>query len=355
MKHRKQQGLSLIELLVALAIGAFLIIGAVTVQSQTRKTFTTNEQQARLQETARFALSVLEPDTQLAGLMGYSNDLAGTKFDPGDGSEPIAAKLMSTKAGAATGVPEVFNECGANFVVDVNLPIQAEDGDDGKWKMGCAAGGTGYLPGTDTLTIRRSSVEKTAPEAGRMQILSRRLKTDDSLLFANGVAPYAIKDDEAEVRDFLLKTYYVSPDSDGRPNLPSLRIKQIIAKDGAGAWDDQELVRGVEDIQVELGIDPGADLNADGVIDMEGGVATNVNGDVGRYVTPGDAIVASGQVVTVRLWIRVRAEEAEPGFIDRRSYKYANVDFQPNDGFRRVLMSRTIFVRNSRVFPTSGS
>ena len=47
LKH--QRGLSLIELLVTLAIGTFLIIGAITVQSQTRKTFSVNEQQARLQ------------------------------------------------------------------------------------------------------------------------------------------------------------------------------------------------------------------------------------------------------------------------------------------------------------------
>jgi len=50
VKNFKQRGMSLIELLVALAIGGFLIIGAVTLQSQTRKTFSINEQSARLQE-----------------------------------------------------------------------------------------------------------------------------------------------------------------------------------------------------------------------------------------------------------------------------------------------------------------
>jgi len=349
MKNRKQLGLSLIELLVAMAIGSFLIIGAITVQSQTRKTFSVNEAQARLQETARFALSVIEPETQLAGLMGYSNDLDGVKFDKGDGTEPIWAKDLSTKKVAAAGVPSVFNECGANFAMDVNLPIQAEDGD---WKIACAAGGTGYLPGTDTLTIRRAGTEKVDPEPGRLQILARRLKTDDSLMFANGIPKYAVKTGETEVRNIYMKTYYVSPDSDGRPTLPSLRVKQIIAKSGAGAWDDQEVVRGVEDIQVELGVDPGADHDKDGTIDMDNGVALYVNGDVARYVKPGDPVTFTGQIVTVRIWIRVRAEEAEPGFVDRRSYKYASVDFQPNDGFRRVLMSRTIFVRNTRKVPS---
>ena len=52
----------------------------------------------------------------------------------------------------------------------------------------------------------------------------------------------------------------------------------------------------------------------DGVIDVnESGMAIYVNGDVARYVTPGDAVLTSGQVVAVRIWIRVRAEEPEAG------------------------------------------
>jgi hypothetical protein len=249
----------------------------------------------------------------------------------------------------------VFNDCGNNQVMNVTLPIQAEDG---AWKLGCdagdASGNGGYLPGTDTLTIRRSGVEKADPTAGRIQIASRRTKTDDTRLFANGVSPFAVIDKESEVRDFFMKTFYVSPDSDGRPFLPSLRLKQIIAKAGSGVWDDQEVVRGVEDLQVELGVDPGVDLDGDGIVDKNSrGFAVGVNGDVARYVSPSDAILTSGQVVTVRIWIRVRAEEPEAGFIDNRSYKYAGVDFQPKDGFRRVLMSRTIFVRNTRSLPSS--
>jgi hypothetical protein len=61
--------------------------------------------------------------------------------------------------------------------------------------------------------------------------------------------------------------------------------------------------------------------------------------------------MTSGQVVAVRVWIRVRAQEPETGFVDGRTYTYGStVDFKPKDGFRRVLMSRTIFLRNTRSF-----
>jgi type IV pilus assembly protein PilW len=355
MKSLKlQRGMSLVELLVALAIGAFLIIGAVTVQSQTRKTFSVNEQQARLQETARFVLSVIEPDVQLAGLYGFSNIPDGVRMSV-DGNIQYASDMRTNKA-AIEGMPAVLDKCGANYVVDVTAAIQA---DDGSWPMaeGCDAAGGGHIEGTDILTVRRSSVDKVAATKGRIQLYTNRLAREDQVLFMDGVAPGPLKDDEKEIRDLIMQAYYVAQDSEGRPNLPSLRLKRISNDAGeAGAWDDQEVVRGVEDIQIELGVDPGEDRNADLVPDdiAGDGMADFVNGVVARYVKPGDAILSSGQVVAVRIWVRVRAEEPEAGFEDNRVYNYGSVvDFRPGDGYRRVVMSRTIFLRNSRAFPSS--
>ena len=66
-------GFSLIELMVALTIGLVLIGGAVYVYQQSRDTYALNESTARLQEEARYALSLIEPDVQLAGYYGYTN------------------------------------------------------------------------------------------------------------------------------------------------------------------------------------------------------------------------------------------------------------------------------------------
>lgn len=351
MKHAKQLGLTMIELLVALAIGSFLIIGAVTVQSQTRNTFTVNENQARLQETARYALSVLESDVQLASLYGYSNIADGIWLNDNDGNSYAAADMSTDKS--SIGLTGKWDDCGANQVFSVVYPIQAEDGE---WKKGCTTNGNGQIPGTDTLTVRHSGTEKVDPVAGRLQLFTDRLRPENGRLVMNGKAPQGqpLIDNIKEFRDYFMRMYYISQDSEGRPNLPAMRVKQITSDDaGADAWDDQEVVRGVEDIQIELGVDPG-DPNSDGVIEKSGGKAINVNGNVARYVPPGDAILTSGQVVAVRIWVRVRAEDAEKGFSDRRNYNYASVkNFSPADGFRRVLMSRTIFLRNTRIVPQS--
>ena len=47
--------MTLVELVVALAFGSFLMIGAIQVYNQSRQTFVINESIARVQETAQFA------------------------------------------------------------------------------------------------------------------------------------------------------------------------------------------------------------------------------------------------------------------------------------------------------------
>ena len=64
--------MTLIELMVALAIGAFLMIGAITVFMQGRTTFRITESVARLQENGRFAIDRLEPDIRMAHYWGLT-------------------------------------------------------------------------------------------------------------------------------------------------------------------------------------------------------------------------------------------------------------------------------------------
>ena len=68
-----QRGLSLIELIVALGIGLFLIVGALTVYAQSRSTYGINESIARLQENGRYFFDVVEPDIRMAGYAGCVN------------------------------------------------------------------------------------------------------------------------------------------------------------------------------------------------------------------------------------------------------------------------------------------
>ena len=70
---RAQTGLTMVELLVALAIGSFLMIGAVQIYNQSRQAFVINESIARVQETAQFALDTIENDMRMASNWGRSS------------------------------------------------------------------------------------------------------------------------------------------------------------------------------------------------------------------------------------------------------------------------------------------
>jgi hypothetical protein len=97
----------------------------------------------------------------------------------------------------------------------------------------------------------------------------------------------------------------------------------------------------VEDLQVMLGVDTDAP-------------GTEGHGIVSRYVHPDDPVLdpsngmaSDVRIVAVRVWIRVRSEHPEPGYQDTSRYRYADTDLPPpNDGHRRLVVSRTVALRN---------
>jgi type IV pilus assembly protein PilW len=324
--NMRPRGFSLVELMVALIIGSFLIIGAVTVYVQSRNTYAVNETVARLQENARYVISTLEPDLREASFWGLMNDpwlLEGTV-----GNSPIA--------------PAIGNSCGLDFTIDLRQPIEGINSD---FTLPCAAGPAGSAASAtaDTVIVRRADEESVAADDQRVQIFTT-VGGANSRVFNSDTAPGAIVVDpvlgpQAAVHDLIVRAYYISQSS-SQPGMPSLRRKNLIA---GPAYQDEEILPGVEDLQVQFGIERGTDLDGNGDADAFTGTAM-------RYVNPDDPALddTEVQIVAVRLWLLLRADTPEVGFTDTRTYNYADVAaFQPNDSFRRLLVSRTIQIRNT--------
>jgi hypothetical protein len=222
-----------------------------------------------------------------------------------------------------------------NFAVDISRPVE---GSNNSFRVGrnardCAPTATagGARAGSDTLTLRHAGLEATTAHAGRIQIYSRRLGATGTLdLFADGRAPGAI-DENAQVRDLEVHIWYIANDSVGRRGWPALRVKSLTEAGGAAQFRDEEVLPGVEDLQVELGVVAGA-----------------VNPRV-SYVAADAPSASTARVLAVRLWLRVRSDATDRGFIDARSLAYADVAFMPT-AFeatqRRVLIERTVALRN---------
>ncbi len=83
----RQAGLSLIELMVALSIGAFLVLGVTTVFLANKDSATLENSLARLQENARFALDLMRDDlygTQFLGCNTGDVNFVNMIEDPND-------------------------------------------------------------------------------------------------------------------------------------------------------------------------------------------------------------------------------------------------------------------------------
>jgi type IV pilus assembly protein PilW len=218
-------------------------------------------------------------------------------------------------------------------VLNLALPI---DGANNGYGLACAATG-GNQANSDVVTIRRASIAATPLEAGRLQIQTTRIQGE---IFADGALPTGFTVADSATHNLIVTSYYVSPTSTLINGVPTLRRHRLIGGGVAGPRIvDEEVAPGIENLQIQLGID----VDADNTVD--------------RYVNPGDAIynptavgyMPGARVMTARIWMVVRGVSIEPGLRDARNYQPGDVVLGvPNDNFRRMQISKTILLRNAR-------
>jgi type IV pilus assembly protein PilW len=319
------KGMTLIELMVAMTIGSVLMVGALTVYTQSRANYQTADSIARLQENLRFALDTLEPDVRLAQFWGLTN-------------EPLTIQTAGVQVSCA----------GADNATATDLALglgKAVEGFEDPLALGCSV--TDARANSDVLVVRHASARTATEDAGQVQIIS---DTSGGILFDNGIKP-AGRDPEAQVRDVIANAYYVSNTSQFSSafdsDLPSLRRLSLVKGPGGGVLQDQEIIPGVENLQVQFGVD------------------TDGNNEVDRYVDSDHDMVTEGaagflpdaQIIAVRLWLLVRSETNETGqaFKDEKTYATPDADFGPispaadadyPQEFRRMALSTTIYLRN---------
>jgi type IV pilus assembly protein PilW len=326
--------------MISMAVGLLLLAAFFAVLQRCREAFSAGESLAALQDNARHALSMVVPDLEHAGFFGFAG--SSVHYTRGGAVLAEAAQLRQADAthtvAAVPGLPSGTHDCGINFATDVELAVQGSNNAyaAGPVAASCAptASAGGARAGSDTLTLRHASLAVTKPLAGRLQLYSRRLGSQGGgELFADGHAP-GPTDSNAEVRDLEVRRYYIANDSVDRRHWPALRVKALTEARGAAQYRDEEVLPGVEDLQVEFGVrDPG---------DPQGRMS---------FVAPDFPGLRSHTVIAVRLWLRIRADRTEAGYFDARPLRYADVEFVPDaleSRQRRLLVERTVALRNLR-------
>lgn len=325
----QEYGLTLVELMIAMLISVVLMLGSVTMFAQSRSNYRVNDTVARLQENARFAITTMEPDIRLAKFWGLNGEPAFITV-PGAIAVTCAGGIDAT----AWSIQNLGQEVAAaddNFAA--GTPVNP---------VPCAPNSVARAS-SDVLILRHASGQVMPATAGTIQVLTDLMQGQVfNVAVPVGLAP------EAQIHDVVINIYYVDDGSNLDPVLPSLRRKTLI---NGGILQDEEVIAGVENLQIQYGVD------------------TDADGAVERYVDSNHAIVTPGaagflpgaEIIAVRLWMLMRSNQHENGYIDVGPYVRPDANLPaivpagrlPAAGnypqpYRRLQVSKTIFLRNNR-------
>jgi len=308
-------GFSLVEVMVSALLVALAVGSALTLVAQGRRAHRTAEARARLEESARAALDLLSYEVRLAGYQGL--------LPPGSPVDGSTAPGRSSPPGL-----DVAGGCVESLALDFAAPVTGADGAYAaalEMPLGCPPSPSGRtVPGSDTLVLRRAAVSPSGPAPGRLQLETTRrggrLLTDGTHVLGPG----------AEFHDVEASAFYVSQDSTGSPGHPSLRRKRLVGGTSP-AFQDEELVPGIGDLQVEASLAPGE----------EPGLPP------GAYVPIGE-VPAGARIATLRLWVLVQGDLADGASEWRPALAYANRTWPARSSRQaRIVASRVIEPRNA--------
>lgn len=314
------QGLSLVELLVALALGVVLSFGAMNLLLYSKRSYFEAEELARLQENGRHALRYLSHELTMAGYL--ATRLPGTQLEARESGSPCFDYLMAT----ATPVEHVN---------DVSAAGQSSSG-GGNLPDDCLLAGK-HLAGTDLVLIRRTASVPVmaAGELGGaidpQAIYLRGVAGAGAAHLQRGGRDVVLGDELWEyVPQVLFLRNYSIASGDGVPTL--CRKRQ--GRSSNRMAPAQCLVEGIENLQLEFGIDDDGDGQPD------------------RFEAAPDAAELAA-AVAARIYLLVRSVHPVPGYVDDRSYVLGQTRVAPPlDAHYRRLLQTTVLLRNRGPVPS---
>jgi len=353
---RNQRGLTLVELMIAMAVGVLLLLGVSLLFTQNRQSYRQNEELARIQEHARFAIDELSRDLSMAGF--FAEIVNG-------GAVVTHAALAANAAECGPGGGDwAYDFAGGLLDGAVRVEDQVAGGAGAAAQFGCIPGGTAVRPNTDVIGVRRTggvpsfwqslpiggvapACDLTLPAGAACQrpVPARGVfvrENSTQVVIYHGSAALDAADPQLsaipvpyEDWEYSPRVYYVrdvvEPDGDTVPTLCRQRLDNAVA--GVTQFVEECMVPGVEDLQIELGID------------------TNGDGAANAYVTNPDADDMR-RAVSLRLYLLMRAIDIDVGYTDERTYTLGNTAAGPyqvgpfNDRFHRRVYTTTVAMRN---------
>lgn len=331
----RHQGFTMIEVMIAMLISLVLLLGLTQIFTGSRVTYRLQQGMSRLQESGRFAINFLRDDFRQAGYLGCSDDTPMTSIlnnaatldlsrgvqgfqamgadswsdsgdlpagiDPADGTDAVLVRYVEHTGMFIT---QGQNPNNANLRVTPVNPAPIEEGD--------------ILTVTDCSYTTIFQVTNFNQSGNDGTVVHN---TGGSVFPGNStqVMPHAYGEG-SELLKLNSIIYYVDENDAGTRSL--FRRAQ-----GGNAL---ELVRGVENMQLQYGID------------------TNTDGSVDNYITA-DAVADWGAVMSIRASLLVNSVEPAlaPNEKDTQTYTLLGQTVDPADTQQlRHVFTTTTTLRN---------
>ena len=323
---QRQRGLSLVELMIAMVLALVLTAAVVTVFANNRHAFTQDENIQQMQDDARHALRELTFDISMAG--NYGDLLVPGSVTP-DGN------LTLTTDCGPVGAPEWMYQT-VQAGTGNSLSIVALDNASAAQaaaNFSCIGGGE-FVDGTDVVSVKRvAGARAGALTNGRVYL---RTNGTVGLLFKEPTGAPAINvpapraDWEYRPAIYYIRNFAYEPD-DGIPTL----CKKVLRGASPGMTTEC-LAAGIEDMQIEYGID--------------------VNGDsFANVYMPSPTLLELQNVVSARIALLARTTEIDTRYTNDKTYALSNAaPYSPDDSFHRRVVSTTVGIQNIRSLNAMG-
>lgn len=323
----RQRGLGLVELMIAMTLALLLSIAVISVFTANSRAFKQDENILRMQDDARHALREIAFELSMAG--HYADLLIPGSVTPDD------SLTLSTDCGPIGTDDWMYQTvlAGTGRSLSVVAVDNASSGDAAA-NFSCIAAAE-FQGGTDIVSVKRVAGGRTAvAKDGRVYL---RTNGTVGLLFQEPVSaapavavPLPSADWEYRPSIFFVRNYAEAP-GDGVPTL----CKKVLAGAKPGMTTEC-LATGIENLQVEYGIDTTEDGNA-------------------NIFLPNPTIEQMQTVVSARIYILARTLDGDVRYDNDKTYTLSNANpFAPGDSFHRRVLSTTVSLQNIRSLNAMG-
>ncbi len=353
--HSRQSGLSLVELMIALALGLVLTLGVTQVFLGSNKTYRTNDAIGFLQENLRFSMSRISRDVRMAGYYGCMVGQPTEHLDTGNGAYDSALYDMER---AAIGWEAPTTGLGKEYKI-VGLSAGSGGWTNGSSDTLPTAISNNAIPGTDILVLSgaaRAAVvldgnpsppattigtkDESGIDQGRVVIVvmgdcsggDRFQKTSNAIsktvTKGSGGSPGNVNSanlfthtDDSQVYTYQTTGYFVGVGVGGEPALFEVSLEPGVTSTPV------ELVSGVESMQVLYGL-RGTGRGAE------------------RYL-PASSVTDWSDVVSVRVAMLMRSGESILEEDNGQTFNLVGTEVDPGaDRRARLVATTTIGIRN---------